>query len=300
VLILIHPRLIFISRAAWGNASHRNKYGEYLFRILNFINKEDTCKIVVNDDIMRLYLTSDYYPWASRKESGMNWYILWKSIINRSDKVEELRRVSCNHDYEMHSYGTKEVRDAYSTLLSSIVHEGEGDVCITHYRHSSELGRRTLHDISCGRQHEIICCKNVQDMYQSECYISCVIEAIDKKWNYSIDKFPSKAIVKQYLKSLPNSIRNYVNKNEEERRKLILELGDIIARMHGYEYNAKVSKENKHKIYSAGIRNKKAFLSIDELHGAYEVFSAKGKHEGQYSYSGENQKKRNGDYDIEL
>lgn len=63
-------------------------------------------------------------------------------------------------------------------------------------------------------------------------------------------------------------------------------LGGIVAELHGYTKNERLSSHYKYDIYEAGYGNNKLLLSIDVESGPFEVIESSGTHIGVYGYDG--------------
>jgi len=111
-------------------------------------------------------------------------------------------------------------------------------------------------------------------------------------WNPSKEYFPRKYEANYCVLNCDWS-DFYIKLNSlgtREKIALCLTKGEEIARIHGYEYNSKVSGKNKgsiRKIFSAGNADERIYLSIDVRNGRFEVCDNNGDHIAEYLFSGE-------------
>jgi hypothetical protein len=70
------------------------------------------------------------------------------------------------------------------------------------------------------------------------------------------------------------------------------EIGEEVAKRNYYKYNATITGKNQkifnsyRSIWEIGTGNSKTYISIDFLHGMFEIHDNKGRHLGEYNYGG--------------
>jgi len=105
----------------------------------------------------------------------------------------------------------------------------------------------------------------------------------NSKWNAKQNPLPRTDATATYLADL--KFKNlWTNANENFRVKLANEAGTYIAEMNGWEYKPKLTKRNQRSIFKA--LNQSIYLSIDTMHGTFELHDRNGRHLGEYNFSG--------------
>lgn len=128
-----------------------------------------------------------------------------------------------------------------------------------------------------------------------------------KSWNPSKLYFPDLKFSNQIVNgnwSVFESKRDAA-KSIEERRCVIIQYADIVAKRNLYKYESKISSLNttpkrKRYIYSAGEGKDKIYLSIDLEKGGFEVCDFDGFHLGEFSFSGKQTKPPKKNHSIRI
>lgn len=125
--------------------------------------------------------------------------------------------------------------------------------------------------------------KDFLEMKQREQVVS------DQEWNALEMPFRMKNKMVQFLNE--HDFENERNSDPQYKTKLFLETGTALAEMNGWifhsEYSSRFSSHEKMRriFYSNGKR--RAYLSIDILHGEFELHQRNGKHIMSYNFNGE-------------
>lgn len=116
---------------------------------------------------------------------------------------------------------------------------------------------------------------------------------LSSTWNPAKDYFPrtDDANLSIVNSDWPSYYRSLYQLGGQDKIAACLTKGEEIARIHGYEYDSKISAKNSsknviRKIYSAGQGKDRIYLSIDIRHGHFEVCAHDGAHLGAYDFSG--------------
>lgn len=112
---------------------------------------------------------------------------------------------------------------------------------------------------------------------------------IDGKWNAINNPFRFAARMDQFLKETNYDERITGPGDENFKMALFFETGTAIAEMNGWVHDRRMSKINstankKRKVFYA--RNPTAYLSIDFMHGAFELHNRFGIHITEYNFRG--------------
>lgn len=121
--------------------------------------------------------------------------------------------------------------------------------------------------------------------------------ALNSKWNAKLKPLRYTVAVNTYLNDIDFDVQ-WVNADEYYRVKLANEAGTYISEMNGWEYKPKLTKRNNRTIFKA--LNQSVYLSIDTLHGTFELHDRKGYHLGEYNFSGEQLEESQHKHNIEI
>lgn len=99
-------------------------------------------------------------------------------------------------------------------------------------------------------------------------------------------------------------VQNELIKGEKQRIPIFLGIGTEVANRNGYIEDKELERLNNgaiRKIFR-NMLNKSIVISIDVEHGAIEVYNSKGRHQGEYGYTGSQEKMRDnsGRHDIKV
>ncbi len=103
------------------------------------------------------------------------------------------------------------------------------------------------------------------------------------KWNAKQNPLPRVDATATYLADIKFN-EQWAKANENFRVKLANEAGTYIAEMNGWEYKPRLTNRNQRSIFKA--LNQTVFLSIDTMHGTFELHDRNGSHLGEYNFSG--------------
>ena len=109
------------------------------------------------------------------------------------------------------------------------------------------------------------------------------IASQNSRWNAKQNPLPSINATAIYLKDIKFNDQ-WANANSNFRVKLANEAGTYIAEMNGWEYKPKLTNKNQRSIFKA--LNQTIYLSIDTMHGTFELHDRNGKHLGEFNFSG--------------
>jgi hypothetical protein len=104
------------------------------------------------------------------------------------------------------------------------------------------------------------------------------------KWNAKQKPLPRVEATATYLTDFKFT-EQWAKGNETFRVKLANEAGTYIAEMNGWEYKSRLTNRNQRSIFKA--LNQSVYLSIDTMHGTFELHDRNGRHLGEYNFSGE-------------
>ncbi len=120
------------------------------------------------------------------------------------------------------------------------------------------------------------------------------------KWQPSLDKLLPRAYLSDQLVDNDwEAFRKELSQRPETKNAKIDQMAKQVAEINGYQFNQKLSSHNQRlknslrAIYEAGEERQKMYLSTDFEKGAFEVCDCRGKHLGEYNFSG----KKTGDAD---
>ncbi len=113
----------------------------------------------------------------------------------------------------------------------------------------------------------------------------------DKSWNALIEPLRFTARINQLLTDVKYFEKLMGKDDTNFKRGLFFDTGTEIAEMNGWVHDKRVSRINsthhrKRKVFVA--RNPTAYLSIDFMHGAFELHDRDGIHIGEYNFTGVN------------
>jgi|GEM_PF-1326545 len=120
------------------------------------------------------------------------------------------------------------------------------------------------------------------------------------KWQPSLDKLLPRACLSNKLVDDDwDAFRKELSQHPPDRNAKIDQMARQVAEINGYRFNQKLSSYNQRlknslrTIYETGESRQKMYLSTDFEKGAFEVCDYRGKHLGEYNFSG----KKTGDAD---
>ncbi|MCF2681972.1 colicin E3/pyocin S6 family cytotoxin, partial [Faecalicatena contorta] len=139
------------------------------------------------------------------------------------------------------------------------------------------------------------------------------LESNIANWIISKEEIDVEKILSPILSNpLPNSelcggykkVQDKLVKGECNRIPIFLKVATEVASRNGYIEDKEIEKLNRgaiRKIFRSQ-RGETIFLSVDVEHGALEVYNSKGKHQGEYGYTGSKEKDRDitGNHDIKV
>jgi|GEM_PF-2725999 len=103
--------------------------------------------------------------------------------------------------------------------------------------------------------------------------------------------------VDQYLDQI-NFINLWGNSDERIRVSLAREVGSYIAQFNGWEYNPSLSRRNDRKVFKA--LNQSVYLSIDTMHGTFEIHKRNGVHYCEVNFQGDKLEDAQNRHNIEI
>lgn len=114
---------------------------------------------------------------------------------------------------------------------------------------------------------------------------------IDGRWNAIINPLRFTARMAQFLQDTNYEEKANGQGDENFKMGLFFKIGTYIAEMNGWIYDRRMSRINstknkKRKVFYA--RNPTAFLSIDFMHGTFELHDRFGTHITEYNFNGVN------------
>lgn len=110
------------------------------------------------------------------------------------------------------------------------------------------------------------------------------IASQNSKWNAKQNPLPRTDATATYLADIKFTAQ-WAKDNANFRVKLANEAGTYIAEMNGWEYKPRLTNRNQRSIFKA--LNQSIYLSIDTMHGTFELHDRNGKHLGEYNFSGD-------------
>ncbi|HEC5279801.1 TPA: hypothetical protein R3V32_001257 [Enterobacter cloacae] len=91
-------------------------------------------------------------------------------------------------------------------------------------------------------------------------------------------------IINFYSNEFENAFTELCRSNTPEKRSIITNLAYLIATLSGYNKNDRISHLNRRTIFYNDKLNK--YLSVDFLHGAFEVNDHRGRHQKEINFKG--------------
>jgi hypothetical protein len=120
---------------------------------------------------------------------------------------------------------------------------------------------------------------------------------LNSKWNAKLNPLRFLDAVNTYLIDIEFN-KLWANSDTNYRVKLANEAGTYIAEMNGWQYEPSLTKKNTRTIFKA--LNQTIYLSIDTLHSTFELHDRKGKHLGEYNFSGTQLEGTQHNHNIEI
>lgn len=117
------------------------------------------------------------------------------------------------------------------------------------------------------------------------------------KWNAKQNPIPRVQATNQYLTDFKFNAQ-WEKSDENFRVSLAIEAGTFVAELNGWEPKPKLSKKNNRKVFKS--LNRSFYLSIDTMHGTFELHDRNGKHLAEYNFSGTPLERSQNNHNIEV